>query len=114
MPACVYIGDGDMAVRDVPVPTPRPGEAMIEVSHCGICGTDLHLVLEKYASVMALLTMALFSIFFGRLGGLEDKTAGVPYPVFVLCALVPWQLFSYALTQSSNSVVSEQRLLTKV
>src|SRR5262249_40178444 len=53
-------------------------------------------------------------IFFGRLGGFEQKTGDVPYPVFVFCALVPWQLFSYALTQSSNSVVSEQRLLTKV
>jgi len=49
MPAAVYVGDGEMTVRDVPVPTPGPGEALIEVSHCGICGTDLHLVLERYA-----------------------------------------------------------------
>jgi threonine dehydrogenase-like Zn-dependent dehydrogenase len=49
MPAAVYLGDGAMGVRDLPVPTPGPGEALIEVSHCGICGTDLHLVLEQYA-----------------------------------------------------------------
>ena len=49
MPAAVYLGNGDMAVRSVPVPVPGPGEALVEVSHCGICGTDLHLVLEQYA-----------------------------------------------------------------
>ena len=35
MPAAVYLGDGDMAVREVPVPVPGPGEALVEVSHCG-------------------------------------------------------------------------------
>ncbi len=49
MPAAVYVGNGAMTVRDLAVPTPGPGEALIEVSHCGICGTDLHLVLEQYA-----------------------------------------------------------------
>jgi lipopolysaccharide transport system permease protein len=66
-----------------------------------------------WAVIQPVLAMVLFSIFFGRLGGFDQKTA-YPYPVFVFCALVPWQLFSYALTQSSSSVVSEQRLLTKV
>ena len=37
-----------------------------------------------------------------------------PWQFFVLAALVPWQLFAYALTQSSNSLVAEQRLITKV
>jgi lipopolysaccharide transport system permease protein len=67
-----------------------------------------------WAIIQPLMTMVIFTIFFGRLGGLDQKTPQIPYPVFVFCALVPWQLFSYALTQSSNSVVSEQRLLTKV
>ncbi len=49
MPAAVYIGDGELAVRDIPVPAPGPGDVLVEVSHCGICGTDLHLVLEGYA-----------------------------------------------------------------
>ena len=49
MPAAVYLGDGEIAVRDVDVPECEPTDALVEVSHCGICGTDLHLVLEKYA-----------------------------------------------------------------
>jgi threonine dehydrogenase-like Zn-dependent dehydrogenase len=49
MPAAVYVGDGQLEVQELPVPAPGPREALIEVSHCGICGTDLHLVLEKYA-----------------------------------------------------------------
>ena len=49
MPAAVYTGDGQIAVQAVPVPRPAAGEALVEVSHCGICGTDLHLVLEQYA-----------------------------------------------------------------
>ena len=67
-----------------------------------------------WAILQPFLTMLVFTIFFGRLGGFDEKTGGISYPVFVFCALVPWQLFSYALTQSSNSVVAEQRLLTKV
>jgi lipopolysaccharide transport system permease protein len=59
-----------------------------------------------------LLTMAVFTIFFGNLGGIPSD--GKPYALFVLAALLPWQLFAYALTQSSNSLVNEQRLITKV
>jgi (R,R)-butanediol dehydrogenase / meso-butanediol dehydrogenase / diacetyl reductase len=49
MPAAVYLGDGEIAVRELDVPTLTPTEVLVEVSHCGICGTDLHLVLERYA-----------------------------------------------------------------
>ncbi len=49
MPAAVYTGERSVDVREVRVPEPRPGEALVEVSHCGVCGTDLHLVLEGYA-----------------------------------------------------------------
>jgi lipopolysaccharide transport system permease protein len=59
-----------------------------------------------------LFTMAVFTVFFGNLGGLPSD--GKPYALFVLVALLPWQLFAYALTQSSNSLVNEQRLITKV
>ncbi len=38
----------------------------------------------------------------------------MPYPVFAFCALLPWQLFAYALTQSSNSLVQDVQVLTKV
>jgi lipopolysaccharide transport system permease protein len=65
-----------------------------------------------WAVIQPLFTMFLFSIFFGRLGGIPSD--GMPYPLFTLCALLPWQLFAYALMQSSNSIVNEQRLITKV
>jgi lipopolysaccharide transport system permease protein len=59
-----------------------------------------------------LFTMLVFAVFFGALAGLPSD--GVPYPLFVMAALLPWQLFAYALTQSSASLVNEQRLITKV
>jgi 2-desacetyl-2-hydroxyethyl bacteriochlorophyllide A dehydrogenase len=49
MPAAVYTGHGNVAVETLPIPEPVAAEALVEVSHCGICGTDLHLVLEQYA-----------------------------------------------------------------
>ena len=49
MPAAIYVGDGGLAIHDLPVPEIGPHEVLVEVSHCGICGTDLHLVLEQYA-----------------------------------------------------------------
>jgi 2-desacetyl-2-hydroxyethyl bacteriochlorophyllide A dehydrogenase len=49
MAAAVYVGDGEIEVQQLPVPAVGPTEALIEISHCGICGTDLHLVLDRYA-----------------------------------------------------------------
>ena len=65
-----------------------------------------------WAVIQPLATMAVFAVFFGKLGNLPSD--GQPYALFVLVGLLPWQLFSYALTQSSNSLVAEQRLITKV
>ena len=56
--------------------------------------------------------MLVFSVFFGRLAKVPSD--GVPYPVFVFVALLPWQLFAFALTESSNSLVASQNLITKV
>lgn len=66
-----------------------------------------------WAIIQPLAQMVVFSIFFGRLAGLE-KNVSVPYPVMVFCALLPWQLFAYCLTQSSNSLVENANILTKV
>jgi (R,R)-butanediol dehydrogenase/meso-butanediol dehydrogenase/diacetyl reductase len=49
MTAAVYTGHGAMAVEHRPIPEPAAGQVRIEVARCGICGTDLHLVLEHYA-----------------------------------------------------------------
>jgi lipopolysaccharide transport system permease protein len=65
-----------------------------------------------WAIIQPFLMMVVFSIFFGRLGGIPSD--GLPYPVFVYCALLPWQLFAQALTQSGNSLVGSQTLITKV
>ena len=65
-----------------------------------------------WAILQPLLTMAIFAVIFGHIVGV--KSDGVPYPLFVFCALIPWQLFSYALTQSSNSLVENANLISKV
>src|SRR4029077_15052577 len=56
--------------------------------------------------------MIVFSVIFGRLAKLPSD--GLPYPVFTYCALLPWQLFAHALSESSNSLVASERLITKV
>jgi len=65
-----------------------------------------------WAVMQPFFTMVVFTIFFGKLARMP--TDGIPYPVSVYCALLPWQLFAFSLTESSNSVVANQRLLTKV
>ena len=55
MPAAVYVGDGKIAVEQVPRPEPGPGEVLVEIAECGICGSDLHMVLERYAKPGAIL-----------------------------------------------------------
>ena len=65
-----------------------------------------------WAILQPLATMLLFSLFFGRLAKMPSD--GVPYPLFALSALVPWTFFANGLTQSANSVVISQNLITKV
>lgn len=65
-----------------------------------------------WAILQPFLTMLVFSIFLGRLAGIPSD--GIPYPVFTFTALLPWQLFSYALIESSNSLITNERLVTKV
>ncbi len=53
-----------------------------------------------------------FSVFFGWLSRMPSD--GIPYPLFVLSALLPWQLFAHTLSGTSHSLVSNQHLITKV
>src|SRR3954447_16676896 len=46
MPAALFMGLKDVAVEDRPTPVPGPGELLLEVSHCGVCGSDLHFLVE--------------------------------------------------------------------
>jgi lipopolysaccharide transport system permease protein len=59
-----------------------------------------------------LATAALFTLIFGRFARLPSD--GIPYPVFTFCALLPWNYFARALTDSSNSLVGATNLVTKV
>ena len=65
-----------------------------------------------WAILQPLLTMIVFSIFFGHLAGIPSD--GIPYPIFTYTALLPWQLFSHALIKSSDSLVANEHLITKV
>jgi homopolymeric O-antigen transport system permease protein len=65
-----------------------------------------------WAVLQPLAMMIVFSLFFRRFAGASSE--GVPYPLFTLTALLPWQLFSRAITESTNSLVTDQRLITRV
>jgi lipopolysaccharide transport system permease protein len=56
--------------------------------------------------------MVIFSVIFGQLAKLPSD--GIPYPIFTYTALLPWQLFAFSLTNSSNSLVGSQNLVSKV
>ena len=66
-----------------------------------------------WAIIQPLATMVVFTLFLGRLGGLAERSSG-PYPVVTFAALLPWQLFAYALSQSGNSMVDNAHLITKI
>jgi lipopolysaccharide transport system permease protein len=59
-----------------------------------------------------LLTTFIFTVLFGLL--LQAPSGNVPYPVFALTALIPWQYFSGSLTRASTSLVNSANLVTKV
>lgn len=65
-----------------------------------------------WAVIQPLLAMIVFTVIFGRLARLPSD--GVPYAVFTYSALLPWQLFSTAVTRSANSLLTSSSLLTKV
>jgi lipopolysaccharide transport system permease protein len=65
-----------------------------------------------WAILQPVMTMIVFSVFFGRLAKMPSD--GVPYPVFAYAALLPWQLFAYSLSESANSLVGSQHLIKKV
>ncbi len=65
-----------------------------------------------WAVLQPVLTMAITSVVFGYL--LKVSSGDVPYPVFVMAALLPWHLFSTSLQKSSQSLVGNAHLLTKI
>jgi lipopolysaccharide transport system permease protein len=65
-----------------------------------------------WAILQPLFMMLIFTIFFGRLAGVE--TGGVPYPLFAFVGLVPWTFFANAISMSGHSLVGNAHLITKV
>jgi lipopolysaccharide transport system permease protein len=63
--------------------------------------------------IRPLLTMLVFTFVFGRIAGLAQKS-GPPYPVIVFAGLLPWQFFSAALSEASNSLIGNTNLITKI
>ncbi len=59
-----------------------------------------------------LLTMIVFTIIFGKLARMPS--GGAPYPILVFAAMLPWQFFGNALAESSNSLIDNANMLTKV
>ncbi len=65
-----------------------------------------------WAVLQPLLTMLVFSLFFGKLAHIPSD--GLPYPIFYYSALLPWLYFAAALQNATNTIVENQRLITKV
>ena len=65
-----------------------------------------------WAIIQPFFSMVVFSLFFGHLAKIPSE--GLPYPIFSYAAMLPWQYFATATTNSSNSLVGSSSLLTKV
>src|ERR1700733_3333011 len=66
-----------------------------------------------WALVRPFVTMVVFTIIFEKVAGLRPPGA-MPYALLVFAAILPWQFFSTALSESSNSLLSNANLITKV
>lgn len=66
-----------------------------------------------WAIIRPVLTMVVFSIVFGKLAKLPSE-GNVPYPILVFAALLPWHFFANALHESANSLLTNEKLITKV
>ena len=65
-----------------------------------------------WALIRPFLTMVVFTVVFGNLAKLPSE--GAPYPILVFAAMLPWQFFSNALSESSNSLINNSNLISKV
>jgi lipopolysaccharide transport system permease protein len=65
-----------------------------------------------WALIRPLLTMIVFTIVFGSIAKLPSQ--GVPYPILVFSAMLPWQFFSNSLSECSNSLITNSNLISKI
>ena len=116
------------------LPTPRPTRLVIEAGHTErqywrdlwryrelfyfLAWRDLlvrykqTLVGVSWSLIRPLLTMIVLTVVFGKLG--KMPSGGVPYPLLVLCGMLPWNFFSAAMSESGNSLVANSALISKV
>jgi len=66
-----------------------------------------------WSVIRPFLTMVVFTVVFGKIAGLPSE-GGVPYPIMVYAAMLPWQFFANSLTESSNSLIANTQLISKV
>jgi lipopolysaccharide transport system permease protein len=67
-----------------------------------------------WAILQPFFTMVVFTVFFGRLAGIEKMVDLIPYPIFSFAGLLPWMFFANGLTHSTNSLVGSANLIKKV
>ena len=65
-----------------------------------------------WALLRPFLTMVIFVVVFSKLAKLPSE--GVPYPILVFAALLPWQFFANAFTEAGNSLISNANMISKV
>ena len=65
-----------------------------------------------WAVIQPFMMMVVFTIFFGKLAKIHSE--GIPYPLFSYAALLPWTLFSEGITRSTNSMITNASIMTKV
>lgn len=65
-----------------------------------------------WAVLQPLATMVVFTLFLGKVAGIA--TEEIPYPLFVFAGTLPWAFFSNAITSSSQSIIGNQNLITKI
>ncbi len=66
----------------------------------------------SWSIIRPLLTMIIFTFIFGRIAKLP--AGGVPYPILVFAAMLPWQFFSTSFSDASNSLLLNSNMLTKI
>lgn len=65
-----------------------------------------------WAVIQPFMMMVVFTVFFGKLAKIPSE--GIPYPLFSYAALLPWTLFSEGITRSTNSMITNANIMTKV
>jgi len=65
-----------------------------------------------WSAIRPLLTMVVFAVVFGKIAKLPSN--GIPYPLLVYSAMLPWQFFANSFQESSNSLIANSKMISKV